>query len=270
VYLQDDAAKDPTVRGTWRSLADLTPPRCVVNAWRNPLALGTSTTSVFAAGGYPNFFRARGVRRPEDVPAFADAAQGGSGETESTPPLPEGQRELRAADLVLSVPRPQIAQNTTTADPATGIVTITSYSLGNPEADRRGESAVRLDWRSLYRPPVEDGADMLSRLLGQAFERGLDEILIGTLWMVSPIGVDLDAMPDDTWIPYPQHAQHWNLLYATPRAPALPDAAPLTLNTGLAFEDLTKSLLAPVNDALSAASAAVLGLTYRGRFWTAP
>lgn len=113
----------------------------------------------------------------------------------------------------------------------------------------------------------------MDRLMGSAVEPQTDEIKIATLWMVSPPNPEggEDAIPDGTWVAYPQYSVFWNLAHAPRRMVPSKPPEPITLRTGLIgglADSIFAALLAPVNDAYSQIYAFLNASTFKGEFWT--
>jgi hypothetical protein len=236
--------------------------------WRNPLAsAGLSATldgDLFdlPAEGYPAFFKQLGVRDADgdsrNVAAFDATAA-------------ERTRELRACDIVLVTPRVATVQDVDIRDPLTEAQAVSiSTRFVNAYAGSV-ESKYRLLTVSKWSPPQEPTA--MDRFMGTAVEPQTDEIKIATLWMVSPPDPPdaQDAVPDGTWVAWPQYDVFWNLAHAPRRAVPARPTDPITLNTGLAFgigDALFNALLSPVNDANAQIEAFLNDSTFKGEFWT--
>lgn len=251
-------------------LTDAVPPHLVITGWRNPLEAGAVSETengdvVQAPGlGYPDYFIALGVRAPATGGSiFADTSPN------DTRPDPNRTREIRAADVFLRVPRIATQSDVQVRDPATdaqSVVISTAFENGYAAS---GVAPFRLLTTSHWQPIGEP--TLLDRLLGTAVEPQTDELLIATLWIVSPPDADPDAVPDATWTPYPQHFVFWNLNHASRAVPGAKPQPPITLTTGLAFglgDALFAGLLSPVNDALTQLDQFFSGADYSGRFWT--
>jgi hypothetical protein len=245
-------------------LTDEDPPSLVLTDWRDPVAsTGVSVNDdgelVYAAGeGYPPFFDGKGVRPP--------TAGGDNGDA---PNSPGRTREIRAADIYLAVPR--IATQTTISLLNAGLDSQT-ISISNTFVNNyalSGPATYRLLTKAQWEPPREP--DLLERMQGTAVEPQTDELKIATVYMLSPPGAGVDAVPDVTWSPYSKHFVFWNLMHASRnQLPQVPDN-PLLLPTGLAAgagDALISSLLSPINDSFAQIQAYFAAANFSGVFYT--
>jgi hypothetical protein len=180
-----------------------------------------------AGGEVPLFFRVRGAKKADPLDAFdvlenIVAAGGdefvirlleGNAPSVVAPPskdnLPEGNRLLYRADIVLQVDRPALKQSITPDD--IGLLRLTGFDVLLPD---RTEYSGRLYSVSLYIPPREPTlADVLA---GDYQEPTIDEVVIGTLWLLSPVETLLQSnVPDGSWMPFVRNEVFWNLNYAS-------------------------------------------------------
>lgn len=204
----------------------------------------------------PEFFRDRGVA---DAPEF-DFDLGVSGDTTR----PKDLRLLRACDLVLHQPRLALTSQVTLAPgPATGISNVTQ-TLGL-------RSAAPGDTLSIFAGNFAPPNASFDPLTFDYDEANYDELLIGTVFLLSPPGLALGAEPDGTWQPFVRHALFWNLNYQPgflrPLAtdPGIPFIPPLAAGAAqLVINFLTASL----NDATQQALNILQSHTMAGTWWT--
>lgn len=201
--------------------------------WRNPLAI-------------PQFFVDR------DVSEGAD----------------RGLRLLKACDLILHQPRVALTSEVT-IEPgiATGI-SIATQRLGLRAPDR--SDALRVVAGTFV--PLDSGIDPLFALDGLYEERTWDELLIATVFLVSPPGVDDNAEPNGSWQPFVRHGLFWNLNYAVPNLRIFGGDPQIGFIPPLAFgvaSPVTNILTASINDMLAAAFNIVSAHSMTGVFWTA-
>lgn len=135
-------------------------------------------------GGVPGFFAARGVTPPEeDVPS-------------------DQVRQLRAIDLILHQPRPALTAQIS-IDGGLGGTTIARQVL-----------ALRFplpgDVLRVYAGNFQAPA-AIDPLAGIYEESAWDELVISTIYLLSPPGVTPGTAPDGTWTPYVQHGLFWNV-----------------------------------------------------------
>jgi len=253
--------RDVCIDGT--PLTDLPAPALAFNGFRDPAApsgisADDSGNIVQGAGeGYPQFFDALGVQ------AAATAGIAGS-----DAPDPTRNRLIRASDVVLITPRVSTVQTVSVADPLTDAQTVTLSTTINNANVANSTVSHRLVTETKWVPTPEPTD--LDRLLGTDVEPQTDEILIATLYLVSPPGADDTLPPDSTWTPYVLYAVFWNLAYApqTPLTTAAPD--PLTITTGLAFgigDALINALLSPINDFYNEVTSFLSAANYAGIYW---
>lgn len=248
-----------------RRLTDPDPPALILGSWRNPLAPAGLTASpdgemvALPGEGYPPFFASIGVR---------PAAKGGDplepGSIDTTDP--QRSREIRACDVVLITPRIATRQDAQPLDPFATAATVQISTVFLSDAVR-GQPRHRLVTVPKWSAPREPTA--VEKLMGHAVEPQTDEIRIATVWMVSPNDAGTDAVPDETWTPYVQHAVFWNLQHDTRRE--MPDVptAPTQLQTGLPWADFFGNLqLTESNDLLAKIGAYVGAADFSGKYWT--
>jgi hypothetical protein len=99
-----------------------------------------------------------------------------------------------------------------------------------------------------------------------------DEILISTLYLLSPPGTAAGSEPDATWTPYTQHNLFWNLQWAQNtninQVPQQEVSFVIALPSGIIAQPIVNAILANVNDALDQAEAILAAHTLAGQFWT--
>lgn len=238
-------------------------------AWRNPLASAGMMATLsgelvtLPGEGYPPFFKQLGVRDPardsREVVPFDPTAS-------------ERTREIRTCDIVLVTPRIATRTELELSDALTAGQMVTSLRAFVNDYARNAPAKYRLISVPKWKPAPEPTP--LDRLLGQDVEPQTDEIKIATLWMVSPPKPPdgQDAIPDGTWVAYPQYDVFWNLAHAPRNPPPANPADPIRVNfggIGLGYADLLgNAMLAPVNDAFAAAARFLDKTTFKGEFWT--
>ncbi len=99
-----------------------------------------------------------------------------------------------------------------------------------------------------------------------------DELLISTVFFLSPPKTDAAAPLDGTWTPYVQHSIFYNLLYAAQTVAQLQHPLnPIVLYTGLAGglgDAIVNEDLSTINDASSALSTGLAQISQKGMFWS--
>ena len=107
---------------------------------------------------------------------------------------------------------------------------------------------------------------------GDYTEPNFDEVVIATVYVLSPPDAAPYSSPDQSWQPYVQHFLFWNLSYAQPQfvpvttAPGDPLLVPLAGGAGQAIINEFTSL---ADDALNQALEIVGAQSMQGSMWTA-
>lgn len=244
-------------------LTDEIPPEIVLGAFRDPAA--SQGLSATIAGelllkpgeGYPKWFETIGVK---------PAAKGGKITRE--PIDTERTREIRACDLILITPRLAARQEIQLLSPI-GDQQSVQLSTAISSAAIRTNPHHRLNVVSKWTPPQQP--TNAERLLGTYVEPEQDEILIATVYFVSPPNAGEDAQPDHTWECFPCYSVFWNLAHAcqaiTPDAEYEPLQFALPLAGGIG-QRLVDAMLAPVNDSLAQVQALLDATSFQGMYWT--
>lgn len=217
-------------------------------------------------GSYPALFKKLGARQPQ----HPDPALSGSLEENAqveVPLFPDqyGTRRLMAADFLLHIDHTGVRTDTTYADPETGNLVIHSAAF----TDALSRYPYRIQTVPEY--TAVQYPTMLDRMMGTMDEPNFDQLLLATLWLLSPPNEPDDTPPDPTWSPYTQHFVFWNLGYANVNEFNLTNVQPITIHTGLAFgllDSIGNSMLAPINDAYQDVMNAMNETSMRGYFWT--
>jgi hypothetical protein len=188
-----------------------------------PLYLSPAMNLTWRAVGYdgdpqfpvPQFFLDRGVGNAPRVNVEEGTI---SGDTER----PVGLRLLRACDFILHQPRNALSsQISLEPGPATGISNVTqTITLRSPAAS---------DALRVYAGYASTQGPTLDAVTGEYDEPAWDELLIGTVFALSPTGVPMGAEPDGTWATFVRHQLFWNLNYQPARF------RPITTNAGVPF-----------------------------------
>ena len=257
------------VMGTDDSALSLNPaPVQKITAFRDATGVG---------GTYPAMFKKLGARQPDQLDPFIAAALNAPNPddpaildttaTVEVPLIPQqyGTKRLMAADIILNIDHSGVTTLTTFADPDTGNLVI--HSPGFTAAMDR--YPYRIQTTSQYTPVQYP--TMLERMQGSAVEPNFDQLLLGTLWLLSPDDEADDTLPGSTWQPYPQHFVFWNLCYGGVNEFNYTSQQPITIHTGLAFgllDSIGNSMLAPINDAMQDVMNGLNETSMQGYFWT--
>ncbi|MEQ1862987.1 MAG: hypothetical protein ABMA13_23950, partial [Chthoniobacteraceae bacterium] len=260
VLLHDDE------RGEAFPLTDDVPPEIAIRGWRDPAQPGGAVATadleliVESAEGYPPFFDTIGV---------TPAARGGKGfaalEGASDP---DRTRQIRAVDVVLITPRIAARQQVDVLNPFTDQQAVQiSTAFSDAALQRNARHRIGIFGQQWTPPHAATPAEKLS---GAAAEPELDELLLATLYVVSPPAAGDDAKPDASWTAYPRHRVFWNLAHAarneTPKTAFTPITFFLPLAGGLA-QPIISAILTPLNDAASLVYALLDSADFTGRYW---
>jgi hypothetical protein len=113
----------------------------------------------------------------------------------------------------------------------------------------------------------------LERFFSNSEDIPADELLVATLYLLSPSGVAEGTDADGTWTPFVQHSLFYNLNHAPQRLHSIEQPSgpsSISIDTGLPFADqIGNQMLGQLNDAFNALRSQ-LAQTYSlsGLFWT--
>lgn len=177
----------------------------------------------------------------------------------------DNRRLLRACDIVLTVPRAAARAEWATGAGIDG--TFAQFSvLYSPEPERRN-GRISIVPRYDPAPPPDDAA----MLRGDIDDRPFDQLLVATVYLLSPAQAESGSMPDASWSAHVRHGLFWNLSHAVNRQPFAPAGDNLTFPAPLAGgvgQALINSLLAVINDNAAAIRAYLSRRALTGRFWS--
>ena len=245
-------------------------PHLALDGWRNPLLPGGVSASldgeiIAAPGeGYPPFFAKLGVK---PAAKGGNVTKAGALEGEFDP---KRTREIRAVDIVLSQPRLGTRLDIDVRNPLLDAQTESLSTVFLNDYFKATAGRAKLRVATKYQPFEEQGLAALYGTLLRAGDPQFDEIKIATVWMVSPPDADPDAVPDHTWVAYPQHFAFWNLQHASRLIASNAPSNPLRLVTGLAggvADRINDALLSLINDRNEEAAAFLNQADARGLFW---
>ncbi len=222
----------------------------------------------------PQFFQERGVGLPPKS-IESQLQLGGKVASESLEPK-KGNRLLRACDIIVHQPRSALTSHIDIHPEGmlTGMTNVTQ-TLGLREADTGDRLMLRggtFEEPTQARLDAKAGADLLA---DNYEEKTWDELLISTVWLLSPPDAELDAQPDGRWQAFVSHAQFWNLAWAQPRLEAVFTSdifgallATVSLLAGGAGLGAANYLAASINDATQSAFNILTSHSMAGNFWT--
>ena len=215
---------------------------------------------------YPALFKKLGARKPlEPDPALSGTLKENAQVEVTLFPDQYGTRRLMAADFLLHIDHMGVRTDTFFADPTTGNLVIHSPAF-TPSVSRYPNRIQAVPEYTAVQYPT-----MLDRMMGTMDEPNFDQLLLGTLWLLSPPDEPNDTEPGPTWQPYTQHFVFWNLGYANVNEFNYTNPQPITIHTGLAFgllDSIGNSMLAPINDAYADVMNGLNETSMRGYFWT--
>jgi hypothetical protein len=228
--------------------------------WR---AVGTESVGLPNQPGEaaPAYFRRQGVASPSQlVETGGGLAEAFTGDLTAR----SQARLLRAVDIVLRHGRRRVFYPAS-LDGLSGTVSYTATLLPPPF-----DGGATVEVQTRYVPAAEQG--VLGELTGSALDRGYDETLIATLYLMSPPGTPPGSPLDETWTPAAKHAKFWDLEYVVKYRPPAPISPPITFPvTGLGLGTLEQNVR-PIIDALNAnqalAEAILAQAGAAGRFYT--
>lgn len=243
--------------------------------WRNPAASSTVTEDGRAAKaeGYPAFFEELGV-----VPASKGGPLASFGTT-GDDFTGVRTRQIRAMDVVLRQPRSSTGLFVEPHNPLGTTSFLDFQTTYNAPPDTRSRLRAIQRYIPILGAPGETGPGTIPGIFGFILNQGdaqFDEMLMATVWMISPPNASEDDDPDGSWEPYVQHKVFWNLNWAN-KVQVVPDLSPkpirlpLPLLGGVA-QPLIDSFLGWINQGFSEAiNFLAVELAARmsgGKFWT--
>lgn len=203
----------------------------------------------------PQFFLDRGAAAVPKSTAGQDAGAA------SPPP---GLRLLRACDLWLHMPRVALTSDVSVEDgTVTGQANVRqTLSVLSPSAG----DVLRV-LQGAYQPVSQEQVDALA---GEYTEINFDEILISTVYLLSPPNTPIGSDPDGSWQPFVTHNLFWNLSWAQPQFRILPEdelAGMLPVLAGGVAQHVINFLSASLNDAAREAQLRIAANSLAGKFW---
>ena len=229
---------------------------------------GTGINPDKSVESIPAFFQALGVHKPPSDISVDSVSGAVTSIASSTASLPS--RTLRACDISLSQARTGLVPTVTVVDGSgvAGEVVQYGVSFSGTVLAEQGITP-RIHVSSRWYPPASPSAREL--LLGGATDPQTDELLIATVYWLSPSAADASPQLDGSWTPYVEQGLFWNLNHAPQtRIPPAPPS-PITIHTGLlgGWADIIfNQILAPLNDAATLVQALNSTVSQQGRFWT--
>lgn len=236
-------------------------PYLVLKDWRDPAGPGAPTVGsdgslrTGRSEGYPAYFAELGVRPVAGAPE--DEAR---------------TREIRAMDILLVQPREGASLNFQPGSPIGDVSTAQISTDYHSDYYNLQEGRTKLRQTTRYSPPGESTIEATFGTLLEGGEPQFDELLMATVWMVSPPDAGSDAVPDGTWEPHVQHFVFWNLWHATQAIPPGADDSPIIFIMPLALgtaQGILNGIISSLNGMLAEALAFLRKSgSLTGKFWT--
>jgi hypothetical protein len=216
-----------------------------------------------ATRAVPQFFLNRGVASAPQQPSIDDQLAGVANPAQ-TPP--ENLRLLRACDLWVHQPRSALTSSVQ-------ILGDLLLGTGNVIQQLGVRSAAPSDALKLLQGQFTPAAGgNIDPLAGDYEEPNFDEILVSTVYLLSPPKTPIGSEPDGSWTPYVRHNLFWNLQWAQPelRQTALDSGfSYLPPLAGGAAQLVIGGLIASLNDATRNTLNILTSHSLAGSFWTA-
>lgn len=216
-------------------------------------AVATTATS---AEPIPEYFAERGVVSADELVIGVQSLSVRPG---GSPGDREKQRLLRAVDVILNQPRPTAG--------------LQAGSDGRITVDIRpaGDSSPFLTITGARFEPKSEASSAAEEIAGAVADDGIDRRHVGTLWLLSPPGTSRDSEPDETWQPFGQHFEFWNLDHDINRDLNVFEPVVLELAAPLAggvAQGVIDTFLDNIEQEDAAASAFLSSAKVEGGFWT--
>lgn len=239
-------------------------PPVALNSWR---AIGWDGNA-----RAPQFFLDRGVQNPP--PGAAAQLQAGGQIALATLTPPKGLRLLRACDIMVHQPRTALTSQISIGAEAAGTSLVTQTLAIREAADNDRLRIVTGTFDAVAQAGLNfQGA--AGALASDYEEKTWDEILVSTVYLLSPPDVAPGSQPDATWQPFVAHSLFWNLFWAQPKAnPIFSDdifrslTGIVSIIGGGAGLGAVNFIAASINDATQAAFNILNARSLSGSFWT--
>ena len=221
----------------------------------------------------PLYFQYRGVNKPSG--AVSGNLDTGIKISRDKLFPPKGNRLLRACDILLHQPRTALTSqiDITPGGAITGS-SIVTQTLGLREASTNDRLKIQTGTYSAIEQSKLNFSGA-SSLLADYEEKTWDEILVSTVYLMSPPDAPLDAQPDSTWQAFAKHNTFWNLSWSQPEvtpffsndifAPLLGLLGVIGGGSGFLWASY---VTASINDATQGAYNILAAKSLAGSFWT--
>ncbi len=227
------------------------------------------------ASAVPIFFQQRGVAVPPR--SVADQLTAGGKVALDTFSPPQGNRLLRACDIMLHQPRIALTSQIEISPLglATGATNV-NQTLGFREAPSNDRLMIQTGtFENFEQERLNFRSQSPSLLASNYEERTWDQLHISTVWVMSPPDVALDAAIDSTWQVFASHNQFWNLAWGQRLIEPVFTSdifggllATVSLLAGGAGFGAANYIAASINDATQSAFNILTAQSLSGSFWT--
>ena len=237
-------------------------PPIMLNTWR---PIGWDGTGVV-----PQFFLDRGVNKPGKAMSIDSVGNVSQGETDP----PNGNRLLRACDIILHQPRSGLTSQMVYGSPLASGDSVAQQILSTAQPADNDFLKITI---GTFDQSLQDKMNFQQQgtYLQNFEEKTWDEILISTVYVMSPPNAPLDATPDASWQAFAKHALFWNLSWAQPVF--YPVVTSVLFSSLVAIASRLGSgaasfavnyIAASLNDLNQAAMNALTATSMAGSFWT--
>jgi len=222
----------------------------------------------------PLFFQDRGVGKPP--PNLQAVLERGGKPSEDSLTPPAGNRLLRACDIWVQQPRTALtSQITVSLSSAIAGTSVVDQAIGIREAPDSQKLKIQTGTYQQVQNSKLNFQGAANLLASDYEEKTWDEILISTVYLLSPPNAAPGSQPDSTWQSFAKQSAFWNLSWSQP------DAKPV-FSTDI-FRGITalvgvlaggsglgavSFITASINDATQAAFNILQTQSLAGTFWT--
>jgi len=221
----------------------------------------------------PLFFQDRGVNKPKSSTIQQGEVIKIVAGNLAPPP---GNRLLRACDIFLHQPRTALTSSlsTTTSGMATGMTLVTQTLSFRPAAPNE-MLKIQTGTFSAFQQNSLNFTAATNAMASNYEEKNWDELLVSTVYLMSPPNTPPGSQPDSTWQAFAKHNLFWNIYWAQPAVQPFFNTDIFRSITGLvsvlgagAGTTAVNSITASINDATQGALNLLQAQSLAGTFWT--
>jgi hypothetical protein len=217
--------------------------------------------------GVPQFFLNLGAAKAVRQPSAEDQLLNDAQPVDATPPA--NLRLLRACDIWLHQPRLGLT-STVLLQPGVALLTGQSSVVQTLGVASPAASDVLRVFQGAFTASTASTAG-IDPLSNDYTEPTFDEILVSTVYLLSPPNTPVGSDPDGTWSPYVRHNLFWNLNWAQPPFRQLfgdPGTSLIPPLAAGAAQLVINFLASSLNDATQNALNILTAHSLAGYFWT--